>query len=469
MLKAYAGWFAVDRVRSSGSIPGADRALLSRSYKTLIPTCFPISAGSLPDLRLRRYYAGRAPTLEGMDRLHLILQRYFGYTAFRPYQEEIIRDLLAGRDVLAVLATGGGKSLCYQVPALIGDGVALVISPLIALMKDQVDDLQARGIAAAALNSSCSYVATRRILAELKEGAIQILYVSPEKAVSDDFLTLIETLPVTLIAIDEAHCISMWGHQFRPEYRSLRILKERIPGVPMVALTATATPDVRDDVVRQLDLTNPSVYVGSFNRGNLRYAVVPKEDDAYERLRDCLQGRRGGAGIVYVATRDGAETLSARLSADGLPALPYHAGMTAAARQMTHDRFMAGKAPVICATSAFGMGIDKPDVRFVIHYDMPETLEAYYQESGRAGRDGGEGDCILFYNDDDAKRLRSFIDRDLPSELQREVARSKLQRMVDYCSTTTGCRRRQILEYFGERCDTRPCGGCDACTPEDSG
>ena len=398
-----------------------------------------------------------------MDRLHLILQRYFGHTAFNPYQREIISDLLAGRDVLAVLATGGGKSLCYQVPALIGGGITLVISPLIALMKDQVDDLQARGISAEALNSSGSYATTRRILSELEESLIQILYVSPEKAVSDDFLALIASLPVTLIAVDEAHCISMWGHQFRPEYRSLAVLKERLPGVPMVALTATQTPDVREDIARQLDLLDPAVYVGSFNRENLRYAVIPKGEDPYQQLRACLQGRKTDAGIVYTATRDGAETLSARLRTDGIPALPYHAGMTAAARAGTQDRFVRGEIPVICATSAFGMGIDKPDVRFVIHYDMPDTLEAYYQESGRAGRDGATGDCILFYRDDDAKRLRSFIDRDLPSEFRREVARSKLQSMVEYC-TATGCRRERLLAYFGEEFRA-PCGGCDACAP----
>lgn len=399
-----------------------------------------------------------------MDRLHLILQRYFGHSVFNPYQREIIEDLLAGRDVLAVLATGGGKSLCYQVPALIGEGVTLVISPLIALMKDQVDDLQARGIGAEALNSSCSYTATRRILSELKEGLIQVLYVSPEKAVGEDFIDLMASLPVTLIAVDEAHCISMWGHQFRPEYRSLAVLKERYPGVPMVALTATATPDVREDIARQLNLADPAIYVGSFNRENLRYAVVPKEEGAYERLRAYLRGHRKDTGIVYVGTREGAETLAARLRAAGLPALPYHAGMTAAARGETQDRFIGGKVPVVCATSAFGMGIDKPDVRFVVHYDMPKTLEAYYQESGRAGRDGKESDCILFHNDNDARRLRSFIDRDLPSEFQREVARSKLQSMADYC-TTAECRRKMLLEYFGERFDALPCGGCDACAP----
>ncbi len=395
--------------------------------------------------------------------MHLILQRCFGHTAFNPYQREIIQDILDGRDVLAVLATGGGKSLCYQVPALIGDGVTLVISPLIALMKDQVDDLQARGIGAEALNSSGSYTTTRRIRSELREGLIQILYVSPEKAVSDDFLALIASTPITLIAVDEAHCISMWGHQFRPEYRSLAVLKERFPGVPMVALTATATPDVREDIARQLNLVDPSVYVGSFNRENLRYAVVPKEEDAYERLRAYLRGHRKDSGIVYVGTREGAETLAANLRADGVSALPYHAGMTAAARAETQDRFISGKVPVVCATSAFGMGIDKPDVRFVVHVDMPKTLEAYYQESGRAGRDGATSDCILFYHDDDAKRLRSFIDRDLPSEFQREVARAKLQSMVDYC-TATGCRRTMFLEYFGERFEA-PCGGCDVCAP----
>jgi ATP-dependent DNA helicase, RecQ family len=395
--------------------------------------------------------------------MHLILQRCFGHTAFNPYQREIIQDILDGRDVLAVLATGGGKSLCYQVPALIGDGVTLVISPLIALMKDQVDDLQARGIGAEALNSSGSYTTTRRIRSELREGLIQILYVSPEKAVSDDFLALIASTPITLIAVDEAHCISMWGHQFRPEYRSLAVLKERFPGVPMVALTATATPDVREDIARQLNLVDPSVYVGSFNRENLRYAVVPKEEDAYERLRAYLRGHRKDSGIVYVGTREGAETLAANLRADGVSALPYHAGMTAAARAETQDRFISGKVPVVCATSAFGMGIDKPDVRFVVHVDMPKTLEAYYQESGRAGRDGATSDCILFYHDDDAKRLRSFIDRDLPSEFQREVARAKLQSMVDYC-TATGCRRTMLLGYFGERFEA-PCGGCDVCAP----
>ncbi len=399
-----------------------------------------------------------------MDRLNLILQRYFGHTSFNPYQQEIIRDLLNGSDVLAVLATGGGKSLCYQIPALMGDGVALVISPLIALMKDQVDDLQARGIGAEALNTACSYSTTRRVISDLEENQIQILYVSPERAVSDDFLSLAASLPVTLIAVDEAHCISMWGHQFRPEYRSLAVLKDLFPGVPMVALTATATPDVREDIVRQLNLGNPSVYVGSFNRENLRYAVVRKDDDAYGRLRACLKRRRGDAGIVYAATRDGVETLAANLRADGLPALPYHAGMTAAARAETQDRFIRGRVPVVCATSAFGMGIDKPDVRFVVHYDMPKTLEAYYQESGRAGRDGGRSDCVLFYQPDDAKRLRSFIDRDLPSEFQRKVARTKLQSMVDYC-TAAGCRRERLLAYFGERYDTLPCGGCDACAP----
>jgi len=398
-----------------------------------------------------------------MDRLHLILERYFGYQAFYPYQREIIQDLLAGRDVLAVLATGAGKSLCYQVPAVLGDGVTLVVSPLIALMKDQVDSLQARGIGAATLNSSATYAARRRTLAELEEGSVQVLYVSPERAVSEDFLEFIATLHLNLIAVDEAHCISMWGHQFRPEYRALAVLKERFPGVPMVALTATATPDVRQDIVRQLRLADPAVYVGSFNRENLRYVVVRKNGDAFRRLRDYLLMRRGEAGIVYLATREGAREIAGGLRADGIPAEPYHAGMAASARGETHDRFARGETVVVCATSAFGMGIDRPDVRFVVHYDMPETLEAYYQESGRAGRDGRPADCILFYDEGDARRLRSFIDRDLASDFQREVARSKLQGMVDYC-TTRRCRRRFLLDYFGERLDA-PCGGCDICAP----
>jgi len=399
-----------------------------------------------------------------MDRLHLILERYFGYRAFYPYQREIIQDLLAGRDVLAVLATGGGKSLCYQVPAVLGDGVTVVVSPLIALMKDQVDSLQARGICAAALNSSGTYAARRRTLAELEEGFVQVLYVSPERAVSEDFLEFIATLHLNLIAVDEAHCISMWGHQFRPEYRALAVLKERFHSVPVVALTATATPDVRQDIVRQLMLADPAVYVGSFNRENLRYVVTPKGGDVYRRLRNYLLMRRGEAGIVYLATREGARELAASLRADGIPAEPYHAGMTASARAKTHDRFIGGEAVVVCATSAFGMGIDRPDVRFVVHYDMPETLEAYYQESGRAGRDGKPADCILFYDEGEARRLRSLVDRNLASDFQREVARSKLQSMVDYCTTSTVCRRKVILDYFGERFDA-PCGGCDICAP----
>ena len=275
----------------------------------------------------------------------------------------------------------------------------MVVSPLIALMKDQVDDLQARGICAAALNSSGTYAARRRTLAELDEGLLQILYVSPERAVSEVFLDLVASLPLNLIAVDEAHCISMWGHQFRPEYRALAVLKERFPRVPVVALTATATPDVRQDIVRQLRLADPAVYVGSFNRENLRYVVTPKGGDAYRRLRDYLLMWQGESGIVYLATREGARELAASLRADGIPAEPYHAGMTASARAKTHDRFIGGEAVVVCATSAFGMGIDRPDVRFVVHYDMPETLEAYYQESGRAGRDGKPADCILFYGE----------------------------------------------------------------------
>jgi ATP-dependent DNA helicase RecQ len=398
-----------------------------------------------------------------MDRLDLILHRYFGHEKFHPYQQEIIRDILDGRDVLAVLATGGGKSVCFQIPALIGNGVALVVSPLISLMKDQVDELQARGIPAEALNSSCSYGRTRQILSDLEENHIQLLYVSPERAVSRDFLDLLSSLPVTLVAVDEAHCISMWGHQFRPEYRNLKALKERFPEVPVIALTATATAAVRDDIVRQLNLTDPSVYIGSFDRQNLHYAVLPK-DDALERIRMYLQEHRDSAGIIYTATRDGAEAVAKRLQQEGFSALAYHAGMTASTRAEAQDRFLSGDSGIICATNAFGMGIDRPDVRFVIHYDMPKTLEAYYQESGRAGRDGEESDCILFYHEEEARRLKQLIERDLPSEFQRDIARSKHGSMVDYC-TTTGCRRHHLLAYFGEDCGSAPCGRCDTCTP----
>ncbi len=385
-----------------------------------------------------------------MAPIRLILERYFGHREFQPYQEEIIGDLLEKRDVLAVLATGGGKSLCYQLPALLGDGTTLVISPLISLMKDQVDELQARGVAAESLNSSVSYTKLRQITTDLADNQLSLLYLSPERAVSREFLNAASEVRISLIAIDEAHCISMWGHQFRPEYRDLRLLKERFPDVPIIALTATATPDVREDIIRQLDLRDPKVYIGTFDRPNLHYSVLPGGADVYSRIRAYLQQHPGDTGIIYCATREQTESLACRLKEDGFSALPYHAGLGARTRSQAQEHFLDGEVRIICATTAFGMGIDKQDVRFVIHSAMPRDLEAYYQETGRAGRDGEPGDCILFYDEEDERRIRRLIVSDYTSELQREIARKKLDALSDYCRTTE-CRRRRILSVLRRR------------------
>ncbi|MDN7023411.1 RecQ family ATP-dependent DNA helicase [Methanoculleus sp. FWC-SCC1] len=397
-----------------------------------------------------------------MDSVHLILERYFGHRAFQPYQEEIIRDLLSGRDVLAVLATGGGKSLCYQLPALLGEGTTLVVSPLISLMKDQVDELQSRGIAAEALNSSLPFPKVRQITADLADGQISLLYLSPERAVSKEFLDAAASVPISLIAVDEAHCISMWGHQFRPEYRGLRRIKEQFPDVPVAALTATATPDVREDIIRQLDLRDPQVYVGSFNRRNLRYTVQRKESNAYRQVTRYLKRHPTDCGIIYCATRERSATLAGKLRDDGFSALPYHAGLGAKRRSETQEQFCADEAVIICATTAFGMGIDKADVRFVIHYDIPKNLEAYYQETGRAGRDGKKSDCMLFYAEEEVRRVRRLITTEYAGGLQREIALKKLDELVDYC-TTTACRRARLLAYFGEKAADERCGTCDTC------
>ncbi|MDN7024100.1 DNA helicase RecQ [Methanoculleus sp. FWC-SCC1] len=397
-----------------------------------------------------------------MDSLHAALEQYYGYSAFLPYQEEIVRDILRKRDVLAVLATGGGKSLCYQLPALVAGGLTVVVSPLISLMKDQVDTLAAQGVAAATLNSSLPYEAMVRTLRDLEAGRVRLLYVSPEKAVQPRFLETLRELRVTLFAIDEAHCISEWGHQFRPEYRRLRVLKEEFPKIPVIALTATAIPTVRQDIQRQLDLADPAVYVGSFDRQNLQYAVTGKKG-GYARLLDYLKSNPGRSGIVYFSSRKRTEEVAAKLQEDGIRALPYHADLPAAFRGRVQDLFIRDEIDVVCATNAFGMGIDKPDVRFVIHYDMPRSLEAYAQESGRAGRDGEESDCILFYSPGDRQKNMKILETDAVTDPEyHRIALQKLTAMVQYCETTR-CRRQYLLDYFGEAFDGVPCNSCDAC------
>jgi ATP-dependent DNA helicase RecQ len=388
------------------------------------------------------------------------LKRYFGFDAFRPLQEAIVGDVLAGRDVFALLPTGGGKSLCYQLPALLTPGLTVVISPLIALMKDQVDALTTAGIPATYLNSSLEYEEVRARVEGLRRGAYRLLYVAPERLTIGSFAADLERWNVARFAVDEAHCISEWGHDFRPDYRRIAELRERFPGVPFLAFTATATDRVRADILERLALQTPAVHVGSFNRTNLTYRVTRKRRSP-EALIAWLRARPDDAGIVYVASRASAGDLAERLAAAGIPALPYHAGLDAVTRSRHQERFIRDETRVICATVAFGMGIDKSNVRFVVHYDLPKSIEGYYQETGRAGRDGVPAECLLFFNHGDVAKFERFID-EKESEGERAVARAQLERMTRY-AYSNDCRRRDLLAYFGETYTELNCGGCDNC------
>ena len=337
------------------------------------------------------------------------LKQSFGFPAFRPLQEEIILDVLAGRDVFALLPTGGGKSLCFQLPALMLPGLTVVVSPLISLMKDQVDALQASGIAATFLNSALAQGEGRKRLRGLHQGDYRLLYAAPERLMLSGMLEDLKKWNVSLIAIDEAHCISEWGHDFRPEYRQLSSLRDHFPGVPILALTATATERVREDIVRQLRLDAARPYVASFNRPNLTYRVVPKAQP-YRQVLDFVRQRPGESGIVYCFSRKAAESVAARLNEDGIRALPYHAGLTAKERDRNQERFLRDEVRVIAATIAFGMGINKPNVRYVIHYDLPKNIEGYYQETGRAGRDGLPSECLVLFSAADVAKQNGFID-----------------------------------------------------------
>jgi ATP-dependent DNA helicase RecQ len=389
-----------------------------------------------------------------------LLQRYFGFTSFRPLQEEIIRDALAGRDVFALLPTGGGKSLCFQLPALAQEVLTVVVSPLIALMKDQVDALQAAGVPATFLNSSLDTQEARARYRGLWQGEYRLLYVAPERLLLEGTLQALRSWNPALIAIDEAHCVSEWGHDFRPEYRQLVRLRELFPTAPVMALTATATDRVRADIVRQLGLREPRCYVASFNRPNLTYRVLPKAD-AYRQLLAFVRARPRDSGIVYCQARRTADSLAARLTADGVSARPYHAGLEHDERARHQEAFIRDEARVVCATIAFGMGINKPNVRFVVHYDLPKNVESYYQETGRAGRDGLPGDCVLLFNPGDSIKYGRFIDEKSDPQ-ERQVARTQLQQMVHYAESN-GCRRAALLGYFGERFPDANCGGCDNC------
>jgi ATP-dependent DNA helicase RecQ len=389
-----------------------------------------------------------------------LLKQYFGFTSFRPLQEEIIRDSLAGRDTFALLPTGGGKSLCFQLPALARDGLTVVVSPLIALMKDQVDALQASGIAATFLNSSLAAGESRERLRGLHGDKFRLLYVAPERLMLSGFLSDLQKWNVQLIAIDEAHCISEWGHDFRPEYRQISELREHFPNVPFMALTATATGRVREDIVTHLKLREPKCYVASFNRPNMTYRVIPK-NKPYDQLLNFLRARPKDSGIVYCQSRKSAENVAANLFRDGVKAKPYHAGLTPKDRSDHQELFLRDDVRVICATIAFGMGINKPNVRFVVHYDLPKNVEGYYQETGRAGRDGLPSECILLFNAGDAVKQTMFID-EKPNPQERQIAREQLQQMVHYAECAN-CRRSELLAYFGEEFSADDCGACDNC------
>ena len=388
-----------------------------------------------------------------------LLKQYFGFTSFRPLQQEIITDVLANEDVFALLPTGGGKSLCFQMPALIRPGLVLVISPLIALMKDQVDALQASGVAATFLNSSLNARESHERLAKLQRGEYKLLYVAPERVMLDGFLRDLHSWPVHLIAIDEAHCISEWGHDFRPEYRQLAQLRDLFPAVPFLALTATATTRVRKDIVTQLKLRTPSCYVASFNRPNLTYRVFPKAK-SLDQIVAFIRARPNESGIIYCQARKTTESLAENLVLNGIPAKPYHAGLSNEERSKHQEAFLRDEVRVICATIAFGMGINKPNVRFVIHHDLPKNIEGYYQETGRAGRDGLPSECHLYFSAGDVVKYDQFI-AEKPKH-EQVIAREQLHQIVHYAESAE-CRRSGLLEYFGEIFSDDNCGACDNC------
>jgi len=397
------------------------------------------------------------------ETLHKNLKKVFGFNKFRGQQEEIIKHLLKGNDSMVIMPTGGGKSMCYQLPALLSDGLAIVVSPLIALMKNQVDALRAHSedsSIAHVLNSSLSKSQTAQVKLDINEGKTKLLYVAPESLIKEENIQFFNNNKISFFAIDEAHCISEWGHDFRPEYRKLRIIMDNIADAPVIALTATATPKVRIDIMKNLKIENAKLYLDSFNRSNLFYEIRPKLDIAKQLIK-YINNRKGESGIVYCLSRKKVEEIAEVLQINGIKALPYHAGLESKKRVAHQDAFLMEDCDVIVATIAFGMGIDKPDIRFVIHHDIPKSLEGYYQETGRAGRDGGKGDLITFYDYKDIEKLEKFLQGKPVAE--QEIGRLLIMETIAF-SETSICRRKYLLHYFGEEFDADKCKGmCDNC------
>ena len=395
-----------------------------------------------------------------MTQLKDTLKKYFGYEEFRPLQQEIIERVLLGKNCLVLMPTGGGKSLCFQLPALMLDGVTVVISPLISLMKDQVDALRANGIAADLINSTLSPIEVVSIMNSAMANKVKILYLAPERLSVPGFEDFLHELKISLIAIDEAHCISEWGHDFRPDYRNLKMFRRKFPVVPVIALTATATEKVREDIVKQLELSDSPIFISSFNRPNLGYEVLPKKD-SFKSIIALLNGYREESVIIYCFSRNDTETLVNNLNEYGFNAAAYHAGLNSEKRKENQDKFIRDEVNIMVATIAFGMGIDKPDVRLVIHQSLPKSIEGYYQETGRAGRDGLPSRCVLFFSYADKFKHDYFI-RNMPDEVEQKKAQEKLEQVLSY-GDLRGCRRRFLLHYFNEVYAADSCGNCDGC------
>ncbi|MFN4247362.1 MAG: DNA helicase RecQ [Flavipsychrobacter sp.] len=407
-----------------------------------------------------------AVTTTGKVNLKKALQEHFGFDAFKGEQEKIIKSILSGQDTFVIMPTGGGKSLCYQLPALLSEGVAIIVSPLIALMKNQVDLIRgysSKDNVAHFLNSTLTKAQQKKVKSDLMDGSTKMLYVAPETLTKQENISFFADMHISFVAVDEAHCISEWGHDFRPEYRKLRDMIDEInPELPIIALTATATPKVQDDIVKNLALRQPNIFISSFNRANLYYEIMPKgkKESVLKSIVKFIHGMKGKSGIIYTLNRKTTEELAQTLQANGISAVAYHAGLEAGIRAQRQDQFLMEEVDVIVATIAFGMGIDKPDVRFVIHYNIPKSLENYYQETGRAGRDGLEGKCMLYYSHKDVQKLEHLM-RDKPLS-EREMGAQLISETVAYAESGV-CRRKLLLHYFGEELKQDNCGNCDNC------